>query len=158
MAHLFARWRNQRDHQRFLAGAHDRLAADQVGTYDAIEVRLWEHRLDIGVGFPSDFSAGSVVRLAHCQVKAGRGEHFVRAQAEVWNPGMQAAPGMRGGVFAARGQTEFLVLSLWKSMADHERYRADHFPDLRREARAADDLDDITGDLLELEPAWTVAA
>ncbi|MEV5721996.1 hypothetical protein AB0L41_49835 [Amycolatopsis mediterranei] len=28
--------------------------------------------------------------------------------------------------------------------------------DLRRESRVTDDLDDITGDLVELDPAWTV--
>jgi heme-degrading monooxygenase HmoA len=158
VAQVFAWWRSQLDHQAFITGAHDRLATGQVDTYDAIEVRLWEHHLDIGPGIPADCSAGSVVRLAHCQVKAGRQERFVRAQGEVWNPGMQAAPGMLGGVFARRGQTEFLVLSLWKSVADHERYRTDRFADLRHRSRAADDLDDITGDLIELDPAWTVAA
>lgn len=158
VAHVFAWWSGQRDHQAFMTGAHDRLAADQVGTYDTIEVRFLEHHLDIGAGFPVDCSDGSVVRLAHCEVKAGRQEHFVRAQAEVWNPGMQAAPGMRGGVFARRGQTEFLVLSLWKSVADHERYRTDRFLDLHHRSRAADDLDAVTGDLIELDPGWTVAA
>ncbi|MCO1579897.1 YdbC family protein [Crossiella sp. SN42] len=156
VAHVFAWWNSQRDHQEFMAGAHDHLAANQVGTYDTIEARLWEHCLDIGAGLPTGFSSGSVVRLAHCRVKAGRQEHFVRAQANVWNPGMGAASGMLGGAFARRGQTEFLVLSLWNSVADHERYRTDRFPDLHHRARATEDLDDITGDQIELNPAWTV--
>lgn len=158
VAHVFAWWNSRRDHQAFLTAAHDRLAAGQADTYDTIEVRLLEHRLDIGPGLPTAFSAGSVLRLAHCQVKADRQEHFVRTQSEVWNPGMRAAPGMRGGVFARAGRTEFLVLSLWRSATDHERYRVDHFPALRHRARPADDLDAITGDLIELDPTWTVAS
>jgi heme-degrading monooxygenase HmoA len=148
---------SRRDHQEFMTGAHNRLAAGQAGTYDRIDVRLLAHHLDIGSGFAVDLPVGSVVRLAHCQVKAGRQEHFVRAQAEVWNPGMLAAPGMLGGVFARRGETEFLVLSLWRSVADHERYRTDRFPALRHRSGAADDLDDIAGGLIELDPAWTVS-
>lgn len=158
VAHVFAWWRSRRRHQEFMAGAHDALAAGQAGTYDSIEVRRWDHRLDVGAGLPVGFPAGSVVRLAHCQVKPGRQDHFVRAQADVWNPGMRAAPGMRGGAFARRGETEFLVLSLWTSAADHERYRVERFPELRDRSRLSGDLDAITGDLIDLEPGWTVAA
>ena len=159
VAHVFAWWRSEQDYQQFMAGAHDHLAAGQVGTYDTIEVRRWEHQLDIGASLLADFSfsAGSVIRLAHCRVKAGHQEHFIRAQVDVWNPGMGAAHGMRGGAFARRGGSEFMVLSLWNSAADHEGYVTDRFADLRRESRVSDDLDDIAGDLVELDPAWTVA-
>lgn len=158
VAHVFAWWRSPRHHQEFMAGAHDDLAAGQAGTYDTIEVRRWQRHLDIGAGWPAGFPAGSVARLAHCRVRAGRQDHFVRAQADVWNPGMLAAPGMRGGVFARRGRTEFLVLSLWTSAADHDRYRADRFRELSTGSRVADDLAGITGDLVDLVPGWTVAA
>lgn len=157
-AHVFAWWRRRPDHESFLAGAHDHLAAGQVGTFDTIETGLWERHLDVGATLPTDVPAGSVVRLAHCHVRDGRQEHFVRAQADVWNPGMGTAPGMRGGVFARRDRTEFLVLSLWNSVADHERYLTERFPGLRERSRVADDLDGITGDLIELDPAWTVTA
>lgn len=60
--------------------------------------------------------------------------------------------------FARRGETEFLVLSLWTSVTDHERYCTHRFLNLRERSRAADDLDTITGDLIELDPAWTVTA
>ena len=159
VAHVFAWWRSERSYQEFMAGAHDRLAAGQAGTYDTIEVRRWEHQLDVGASLLADFSfpAGTVMRLARCRVKAGRQEHFVRAQAEVWNPGMGAARGMRGGVFARGDGTEFLVLSAWDSVADHDGYVTDRFADLRRASRVTDDLEDITGDLVDLDPAWTVA-
>jgi hypothetical protein len=72
------------------------------------------------------------------------------------DPGMVQAPGMRGGVFAQCVGGEFLVLSMWASLTDHERYLSERFPSLRHLSGAEDDLDGITGDLIELEPAWTV--
>ncbi|MCP2202462.1 Antibiotic biosynthesis monooxygenase [Lentzea flava] len=114
-------------------------------------MRLFERELTIGAG-PG---VGNVVRLAHCDVRPGREEHFVRAQSEVWNPGMEAAPGMTGGVFGRHGQ-EFLVLTWWRSAQDHDRYRGERFPSLRAASGAADDLAAITGDLVVLEPAWAV--
>ncbi len=137
---------------------HDRIALAQTGTYREIVVRLFEHRLDIGERFPTHIAGASLVRLAHCQVRVTRQAHFLRAQAQVWNPAMTGSAGMRGGVFAQRGEAEFLVLSLWRSALDHERYLSERFPDLRRRSGAADDLDNITGDLVDIEPAWTLPA
>lgn len=99
---------------------------------------------------------GAILRLAHCRVKAGRQGHFVRAQAAIWNPGMAAAPGLLGGLFAQRGDAEFLVLSRWASDAAHEEYVDGRFAELRERSGAAGDLESIAGDLVEVEPAWTV--
>ncbi|HEX8869648.1 MAG TPA: DUF4937 domain-containing protein [Lentzea sp.] len=149
VAHVVALWRSPDDHTAFLAGPHDRLAAAQTGTFDRIDVRLFDRELDMGG--PRD---GAVVRLAHCHVRAGREDHFVRAQSEVWTPGMTAA-GMRGGVFGRNG-SEFLVLSWWASSEEHARYQADAFPALRAASQAVDDLSAITGALVALEQSWTV--
>jgi heme-degrading monooxygenase HmoA len=150
-AHVFALWRTAEDHEVFLAGPHDRMAEAQAGTFREIDVRLFERELEIGSG-PG---AGSAVRLAHCHVRPGREEHFVRAQAEVWNPGMAAVPGMNGGVFGRRG-SEFLVLTWWRSAQDHARYQTESFPALREASGAADNLRDITGYPVVLVPSWTV--
>lgn len=158
LVHVFGCWADRPSHAAFMGRTHDRIAVAQAGTYDTIEVRLFEHRMDIGDPFPADFTGASMLRLAHCHVKASRRAHFIRAQAEVWNPGMAGAPGMLRGVFAQGGADEFLVLSLWASVADHEDYLRDRFPTLRRRSGAADDLAGITGDLVDLEPAWTVPA
>lgn len=134
-----------------MAGAHDPIAAAGAGTYESLDVRLFEHRLDIGGD-----AGGALLRLAHCHVTAGRQAHFVRAQAAVWNPGMAAAPGLLGGVFAQRGDAEFLVLSGWASEAAHADYVDGPFAALRERSGAADDLESIAGDLVDVEPAWTV--
>lgn len=156
IAHVFTWWNDQQVYQAFMTDTHDHLAANQAGIYDTIKIRLLEHHLDIGAGFPLNFADGALLRLAHCQVRAGRQEHFIRAQTDVWNPGMHSAPGMRGGVFTRRGNTEFVVLSLWTSVADHERYNTDRFPNLQRRALPADDLDTLTSDLIDLNPTWTI--
>lgn len=135
---------------------HDPIATAQAGSYAAIEVRLLDRRSDIGEGLPAGLAGATVLRLAHCQVRTHRRTHFIRAQTDVWNPGMAAAPGMCGGVFTERGEGEFLVVSSWQSLTDHERYRNDRFPGLRRRSGAADDLDRISGDVVLVEPAWSV--
>jgi hypothetical protein len=50
------------------------------------------------------------------------------------------------------------VLSIWKSITDHERYLGERFPSRRQRPGAVADLDSIIGDLVVLESAWTVAA
>jgi heme-degrading monooxygenase HmoA len=151
LAHVFARWAGESAHRAFLNGPHDRIAAAQAGTYQAIDVRLFQELFTI-----NGDCAGTLLRLAHCQVRDGRQEHFMQAQTGVWNPGMAASPGMGGGVFAQRGASDFLVLSHWRSVADHEGYLRDRFPELRRRAGAAGDLHTISGDLIDIEPEWTL--
>jgi hypothetical protein len=43
------------------------------------------------VALPADFADASLMRLAHCRVKANLQAHFIEAQAEIWNPGMVQA-------------------------------------------------------------------
>lgn len=150
-------WAGEASYRAFMAGAHDALAAGQTGSYSDIAVRLLTRRLDIGRPVNRALPDGAAaLRLAHCHVHSGRTTHFRAVQAGVWNPGMAATPGMSGGVFAQGGETEFLVVSLWSSEEAHESYRTERFPELRRRAGAAADLAEITGDLVAIEPRWTV--
>jgi hypothetical protein len=156
LAHIFGCWADMPSYRAFMGEAHDGLAGTQYGTYDSIEVRLFDHRLDIGAGFAAGDVHATLLRLAHCHVRADRRAHFAQAQAEVWNPGMSTAPGMLGGTFAQRADGEFLVLSRWGSEADHDSYVHDRFLDLRGRSGAAEDLDTVAGDLVDVEPAWTL--
>jgi hypothetical protein len=45
------------------------------------------------------------------------------------------------GMFAQCGGGEFLVLSMWASLTDHERYLSERFPSLRQLSGAEDGLD-----------------
>ncbi|MEV6301427.1 DUF4937 domain-containing protein [Actinoplanes sp. NPDC051861] len=153
-AHLFASWRNQSDYDAFMRGPHDRLAAPQSGTYTATEVRLFSADAPLQAGF----AGAALLRFASCQVHPGRQSHFVRAQSTIWTPGMKRAPGFLGAVFSHRDPADFLVLSAWRSEADHARYQKSYFPALRLESEAHLDLATITGDQIDVVPTWTLAA
>jgi hypothetical protein len=146
LAHVFGCWADRRSYEEFMAAEHDRMAPAQAGTYNEITVDVFERRCDVGGPFPAGFADASVVRLAHCRVHP----------AEVWNRAMIGAPGMLCGVLAKRDESEFLVLTLWRSAAGHERLLGERFLALRQRSGAAHDLDRFTADVIKLEPAWTV--
>jgi hypothetical protein len=90
VAHIVGGWASEPSYHAFMADAHDRIAAAQVGTYDGIEVRLFDLRLKIGAGLFAATGDAGLLRLAHCHVPAHRRAHFLQAQVDVWNPGMTA--------------------------------------------------------------------
>src|SRR5262245_14014824 len=105
---------------------HDQVAADsgQAGTYQAIEVATGESELTMpGAArtLAAAASGGVFLRVADCQVRPERREHFVTAQRETWLPGMAAADGMLGGLFSRLGECRYLVTTWWSSAGAHER-------------------------------------
>ncbi len=156
VAQILGFWGSRAGYERFMADAHDRIAAAQTGAFDEIRVRVLDRKLTIGPDLLVGLSAASLLRLARCQVREGRQAHFVQAQVEVWNPGMAGAPGMCGGVFAQNSESEFLVLSGWRTVGDHQLYLDERAGQLREAAGLTADLDSVSGDLVDLEPTWTV--
>jgi len=156
-AHVFAFWDSERSHARFMAHEHDEIVASHRESWAGITVRTFLHRFDIGRPARPTFSDATVLRVAHCRVHPDRVEHFVAAQAGVWNPGMGACAGLRRGVFAQAGESTFLVLSMWRSVADHESYLDGPFAELRARAGVASDLAEMSGHLVDIEPAWSVS-
>lgn len=154
-AHVVTFWSDPDSYERFMAGPHDTLAAGQEGAFGNIDVRIFEHRQDIGTSVVNAPAAGAF-RLAHCWVQSHRIDHFTHVQAIEWNPGMSEFPGFLGGVFGQRGAREFLVLTAWASKVAHARYQSERFPVLRDRAVPFADLETITGHVIELEPRWSV--
>jgi hypothetical protein len=139
-----------------MARSHDRLAAAQSGTFKDARVRLFEHRFDVKVGFQPRFSDADVARIAYCQVRADRVEHFTLMQEKVWNPAMAGSPGMLRGVFSEAPDCAFLVLSLWDSAAEHGKYREERVERLALRTQLETDVAGLTGDVIDLEPSWSV--
>ncbi|MCC5035900.1 YdbC family protein [Streptomyces sp. WAC 00631] len=156
VAHLFAFWESRAFYDSFMARSHHRLAAAQSGTFTDARVRLFEHRFDVKVGFTPTFADADVARVAHCRIHEPRVEHFTLMQEKVWNPAMAGSPGMLRGVFGEAPGNEFLVLSLWASAAEHGKYREERVERLALRAQLEADVAAITGDVVDLEPAWTV--
>ncbi|MCC3775609.1 YdbC family protein [Streptomyces sp. UNOB3_S3] len=156
VVHLFGFWESRAFYDSFMTRSHDRLAAAQSGTFRNVQVRLFEHRFDVKVGFRPQFGDADVVRFAHCQVREDRVEHFTLMQEKVWNPAMAGSPGMLRGVFGEAPGREFLVLSMWNSGAEHGKYREDRVERLALRAQTEADVAAITGDVVQIEQAWTV--
>jgi heme-degrading monooxygenase HmoA len=157
VAHLFGFWESRAFYDSFMARSHDRLHANQVGTYTGMRVRLFAYRFDVKVGFRPVFSDADLLRVAHCRVRPDRVENFTLMQEKVWNPAMAGSPGMLRGVFAqADPEDEFLVLSMWNTAAEHGKYRAERIERLALRAHTEADVAAIAGDVIEVEPSWTV--
>ncbi len=157
VAHLFGFWESRAFYDSFMARSHDRLHAGQVGTYNGMRVRLFEYRFDVKVGFRPVFSDADLLRVAHCRVRPDRVENFTLMQEKVWNPAMAGSPGMLRGVFAqADPEDEFLVLSMWNTAAEHAKYRAERIERLALRAHTEADVAAVAGDVIEVEPSWTV--
>ncbi|TXS38691.1 YdbC family protein [Streptomyces sp. OR43] len=156
VAHVFAFWENRVFYDSFMARGHDALAAAQVGTCHDIQVKLFEYRFDVKTGFEPHFTDADVVRVAHSKVHEDRVEHFALMQRRVWNPAMAGSPGMLRGVFGEAPGHEFLVLSMWQSSAERGKYRPASAERLSQRAQTEDDVVSLAGDVVRLEPSWTV--
>lgn len=156
VAHIFAFWDGREYHDAFMAGAHDRLAASQAGTYESLGVKLFDHRLDVKVGFRARFSDADLMRVACCRVRPDRAEHFTLMQERVWNPAMAGSPGMLRGVFAEGQRGDFLVLSMWDTATEHGKYRDSSVARLSERADLEADVLSVAGDVVDVVQAWTV--
>ncbi|AJE81831.1 hypothetical protein SLNWT_1455 [Streptomyces albus] len=156
VAHLFSFWESRAFYDSFMARSHARLAAAQSGTFKNPQVKLFEYRFDVKTGFEPRFTGADLLRFAHCRVHEERAEHFALMQEKVWNPAMAGSPGMVRGLFAEAPGTEFLILSLWESAAEHGKYRTERVERLSLRAQTSADIAAIDGDLVDLEPSWTV--
>ncbi|MFF9688596.1 YdbC family protein [Streptomyces sp. NPDC014623] len=156
VAHTFAFWESRVFYDSFMARGHDRLAAAQSGMYKDLRVNLFEYRFDVKTGFVPEFTDADVVRVAHSRVHEDRADHFALMQQRVWNPAMAGSPGMLRGVFAEAPGHEFLVLSMWQSSAERGKYRPGGVARLAARADTERDVEELTGDVVRLEPTWTV--
>ncbi|WP_405776440.1 YdbC family protein [Streptomyces sp. NBC_00859] len=156
VAHVFAFWESRAFYDSFMARAHNRLAAAQAGTFKDMQAKIFEYRFDVRTGFEPRFGDADVVRVAHCRVHSERAEHFALMQEKVWNPAMAGSPGMLRGMFGEAPGDEFLVLSMWQSAAERGKYRPERIERLSLRAQTDADVAALAGDVVQLEPSWTV--
>ncbi|MFI1016521.1 YdbC family protein [Streptomyces sp. NPDC020965] len=156
VAHVFSFWESRAFYDSFMARSHDRLASGQSGTYKDFQATLFDHRFDVKTGFEPRFTDVDVVRVAHCRVRADRVEHYALMQEKVWNPAMAGSPGMVRGLFGEASGNEFLVMSMWRSEAEHGKYRRERVERLLLRAQTEADVAALTGDVVRLEASWTV--
>lgn len=156
MAHIFTFWESRTFYDSFMARSHDRLAAAQSGTFKDAQVKLFEYRFDVKTGFEPRFTDADLIRVALCRIHEERVEHFTLMQEKVWNPAMAGSPGMIRGMFGEAPEQEFLILSMWRSAAEHGKYRTERVERLALRAQTEADIASLSGDIVDLEPSWTV--
>jgi hypothetical protein len=154
--HLFAFWDGQRSYDAFMAGPHEGIAAAQQDTFETLTVRLFQHRLDVKVGFAPTFTDADLLRVALCKVRPERVDHFTQMQHKVWNPAMAGSPGMLRGVFGQSAGNDFVVLSMWDSATERGKYREGAVSRLSERAELDADVLSVAGDVVDVVQAWTV--
>jgi hypothetical protein len=163
---IVAGWSSIVDYERFMATLHDTVfdRSNQVATYSHIDVDVCDVVLPMA-GEALDLTAGielggSLLRVAECSLHPHRVDHLVQAQRDVWVPGMCSFPGMLGGWFlrSRSNPRRFFVMSAWRTMEEHTSYVSNRVPQLRAQADVANDVAELTGRLIGLEPTWSVVA
>jgi hypothetical protein len=160
---ILALWHAPDAHARFMRRRHDSLldAAQQAGTYRSLQVTTGSVILDMP-GAETDSVAAvtraRLLRVADCEVRSDREDHFRDSQEHIWAPGMNGADGMLGGVFSQLGEHRYLVTTGWRDHASHEGYRRDRLPALSKRAAPTNDLRRLQGYVVHLSDAWTVTA
>jgi heme-degrading monooxygenase HmoA len=161
-AWILAAWSNVASYRRFMREDHDAIAsrARAVDHCLRIEIALFDSLLDMpGIrrNLAESFAGAGLLRIADCLVRSEQREHFVKAQNQVWRPGMEPS-GMLGGTFAVdRARADrFLVATLWPDESTHDRYAREALPRLRSAASVDSDLDSISGGQVLLVQDWTV--
>lgn len=163
-ARIVGLWSDLVHYNRFMKEVHDPIFESnaQKGTFESTEVSIWDTVFEMPGIFDSVQPAiqqAQLIRIARCEVRSDRVEHFTCVQREIWMPGMAATGGMTAGLFCT-GQGDphrFLVCSFWETQADHQRYLDGPFPALRRRARVERDCERVTGSLTRVEPGWIVS-
>ncbi len=163
LAIIVAWWRDQQSYDQFMRVNHDPIFenSEQAKTYQSCEVDRWEAQFNIPgeVGHVQDaIPHGGLMRLAWCHVHPDRVAHFVDVQKKVWNPAMASAGGMLAGVFSRSVQDEnqYLVCTLWRTIAAHNEYRERCLSGLRDQSEVANDVAQLSGFVVNVESSWRV--
>jgi quinol monooxygenase YgiN len=98
------------------------------------------------------------IRIVDCEVLPHRHEHFLDVQQTLWNPGMAAVKGMLGGYCwqYQNNPSRFVITTFWQNKTAHDGYLKDSFPALKSAAKVNDDINAMTGYLIDVVPQWLV--
>ena len=132
--------------------AHCRVRPDRAEHYTLMQEKVWNPAM---AGSPGMLRG--IFAQAHME---NRPQEHGESRTRI---GPQARAMERSGseesdrsTASADPEDEFLVLSMWDSAAEHGKYRPDRVERLALRAQTGADITDVTGDVIDLEPGWTV--
>lgn len=154
-------WKDSRAYKNFMDHIHDGIFenSNQRNTYVNISVQIYKKKNDINsIDITTILGKGNILRVADCLVKNGFHADFEDKQLEVWNKGMTDAQGMLSGVFSQsiNDHDRYLVASIWEDATSHQNYADNNLPFLKKRSAVEDTTLSITGNLIEINPLWTV--
>ncbi|WP_259417501.1 YdbC family protein [Bacillus toyonensis] len=158
---VFTLWEDRSAYQSFMNGAHDTiyLNSNQKDTFLSCEIELFQTLYNINAKpLQNVVTEGSFVRVAICDVKGEKENHFLHKQETIWNKGMENAKGMLGGVVAKslKNETRFIVLTYWEDEMAHQYYVEESFPMLYKLANIHEDIEEIRGKQAVCKEEWLV--
>jgi len=163
LAVIVAWWRDQPSYDQFMRVNHDPIykKSGQAGSYESCEVDYWEAQFDIAGEqrhVQGAIPDGALMRLAWCEVRPDRVEHFVQVQKNFWNPAMASAGGMLAGVFSrnVKVENQYLVCTLWWTIAAHDEYRERCISNLRDQSEVVKNVAHLDGFVVHIDPSWSV--
>ncbi|SDL87774.1 YdbC family protein [Sediminibacillus halophilus] len=162
-ASIYSFWETLDDYRHFMEHTHDSIVegTNQQKTYNSISIDLFERQFNLSEerDIYNVLEKAHFVRIALATVKCEFIPRFIYFQQGIWNPGMQQAEGMLGGVFARSREVEnqFLVLSGWKSAYDHRQYMQSFFPSLLEAANPKRDVSFLVGEQFSIQETWRVS-
>lgn len=156
-------WKNHDSYKHFMEEIHDTVTVSnkQAVTYSKISTTLFDQQFIMPGSADSLQSAArhaDFIRVADCTVKPELINTFINKQSSIWKPGMQKAKGMLGGAFwkSVKSPNNFLVSTFWNSKKHNSSYEANILPLLRKQAQALEEINQLTGYTITVEPSWTI--
>ncbi|WP_026571936.1 MULTISPECIES: DUF4937 domain-containing protein [Sediminibacillus] len=162
-ASIYSFWETFHAYQYFMDHCHDQIVGTtQEKPYNSITIELYEEQFTLsekGLPIRRVLAEADFLRIALATVKRECIPRFIKNQQDIWNPGMQQAEGMLGGVFSRSREvdSQFLVLSGWKSEYAHRQYMDNFFPSLLEAANPKEDVIVLTGEQFSVEESWRVS-
>ncbi len=161
LAAIVGLWNDNESYRVFMRDSHDPI-------FDRSHQRSSLIDTKISLAFVEGHLAGSrstslvhsldeahFIRVANCRIHSKRESSFLRAQEDVWGPGMKKA-GMVGGLFCRclDDSERFLVITGWPDERVHEEYQANTFPELSNAAGIDRDIVSVSGHRILAEPSF----
>jgi len=158
---VFTLWEDRNAYQSFMNGAHDTiyLNSNQEDTFLSCEIELFQTLYDITDTHLKDVvTEGSFVRVAICDVKGEKENHFLHKQETIWNKGMKNIKGMLGGIVGKSLQNEnrYIVLTYWQDGMAHQNYVEEILTELYKLANIHEDIEDMRGKQVVCKEEWFV--
>jgi len=156
-------WKNKESLDFFMKNTHDIIfnKNEQVNTYSAITVSYFKSKLVMygKTGLLTDaIKLAKFLRIADCEIKSKKIEHFEKVQKTIWFTGMKKSKGMLNGVFSQKSDNKcrYLVSSFWDGINNHKNYVKNKLPKYKVEADIKNDIIKMTGKQVLLVDSWKI--